>query len=142
VIRPDGVDVQISSPATDQLGRSGVGGNVDNKYFETLSSSLLVTLMTIGGSAALDSVRKAQTTSTSNTTDNQGNVTTTQTGETTDLAVLEGVENLSDISKKLAGSLISAKPTITIDQGTRVKVFVNKDIIFPSGTSSGTRFIN
>ena len=37
LIRPDAIDIQINSPASDQFGRSGVPGSVDNKYLKKRS---------------------------------------------------------------------------------------------------------
>ena len=45
VIRPDGVSVQIGSPATDPLGRAGLDGKVDNHFFTRFGGSILLSVM-------------------------------------------------------------------------------------------------
>src|SRR5690606_144422 len=45
LIRPDGVSVNIGSYGTDDLGRSGLGGVVDTKFFERFGSSVLLSLI-------------------------------------------------------------------------------------------------
>lgn len=134
VIRPDGVDIQIDSEGTDQLGRAGMTGIVDNKYLELFGNSLLVSAVTIGGSILLNSVQEAQTVSTSTSTGSAatgGGTTTTQTASPTDASVMQAAQNLSDTAKKLVEGQ-STQPTIIVNQGARVKVFVNKDLIFPA----------
>jgi type IV secretion system protein VirB10 len=42
---PSGVVVDLGSPATDALGRAGVGGNVDNHWFERFGSALLLSVV-------------------------------------------------------------------------------------------------
>lgn len=133
VIRPDGVDIEISSPGTDQLGRAGSTGIVDNKYFELFSNSLLLSAVTIAGTSLLSKVQDSQPVSTTSSTSPTGESGSTQTGAATDTAVLQGVQNLGDVAKQVAkGS--STQPTIIVNQGTRLKVFVNKDLIFPEDT--------
>ncbi|WP_341808055.1 TrbI/VirB10 family protein [Wolbachia endosymbiont (group E) of Neria commutata] len=48
VILPHGIDIAISSPGTDELGRAGVAGIVDNKIASSLFSSILLAGVSIG----------------------------------------------------------------------------------------------
>ncbi|APR97950.1 TrbI/VirB10 family protein [Wolbachia endosymbiont of Folsomia candida] len=48
VILPHGIDIAISSPGTDELGRAGIGGIVDNKIASSLFSSILLAGVSIG----------------------------------------------------------------------------------------------
>ncbi len=131
VIRPDGVDIDIASAGTDQLGRAGMTGIVDNKYFELFSNSILVSALTIGGSIAVNKIQKAQTTTSSTTSNTDGSSTSSQTGSATDATVLQAAQGMSDtLSKVMQG--YSTNPTIIINQGARIKVFVNKDLVFPA----------
>ncbi len=41
LVRPDGVSIQLASPATDSSGRAGVGGKVNSHFFGRLGSALL-----------------------------------------------------------------------------------------------------
>ncbi len=141
VIRPDGVDIKIDSGGTDQLGRAGMTGIVDNKYFELFSNSLLVSALTIGGSIAIDKVQDSQTTTSSTTTETDGTTTSTSTGGTTDSAVLQATQNLTDTLGSVAKGY-STQPTIIVNQGARIKVFVNKDLIFPESVANKGASIN
>jgi type IV secretion system protein VirB10 len=48
IILPHGIDIAISSPGPDELGRAGVAGIVDNKIASALFSSILLAGVSIG----------------------------------------------------------------------------------------------
>ncbi|MCM1001697.1 TraB/TrbI/VirB10 family type IV secretion system protein [Wolbachia pipientis] len=48
IILPHGIDIAISSPGNDELGRAGVAGIVDNKIASALFSSILLAGVSIG----------------------------------------------------------------------------------------------
>ncbi|MGL9717649.1 MAG: TrbI/VirB10 family protein [Wolbachia sp.] len=48
IILPHGIDIAISSPGTDELGKAGVAGIVDNKIASALFSSILLAGVSIG----------------------------------------------------------------------------------------------
>lgn len=127
MIRPDGLDIMIGSPGIDSLGRGGVEGIVDNKYTEMFSAAVLTSLVTIGTAAAGDALDSNGSTTT--TTNANG---TTTTGTTTGSAVQGGVSSLGNVGTQIVNSFLDLRPTITIDQGTQINVFVNRDLIFPS----------
>lgn len=45
LIRPDGVSVELASPALDQSGAAGVPGAVDRHFFQNFGSSLLLSVV-------------------------------------------------------------------------------------------------
>jgi type IV secretion system protein VirB10 len=141
-IRPDGVDIAIESPGTDQMGRSGVTGFVDNRYFDIISNSILLSAVTIGGSILVDKITDTQQTTTSTTTNTDGSTTSTSSGTATDAAVLSGVEDLGSIAGKIAGSMLDDRPIIIVQQGELINVFVNRDLHFPPSTTGNTQFVN
>ncbi len=135
IIRPDGVDIAIGSPGIDPLGRAGVSGIVDNKYFETFSAAILTSLISVGVAVLADSTIDDPNTTRTNT---DGSSTTT--GSAGAEAASQSVRNLGDIGKSVVEGLIDGRPTISIDQGTRVNVFVNRDLFFPD-RSGGNVFV-
>jgi type IV secretion system protein VirB10 len=52
ILTPDGVSVDVGSPATDQLGRGGLAGSVNTHFFERFGSSLLLSVISAGTAAA------------------------------------------------------------------------------------------
>ncbi|NDF13478.1 MAG: TrbI/VirB10 family protein, partial [Proteobacteria bacterium] len=133
VLRPDGVDMVITSPGADQLGRAGVEGKVDNKYLEIFSNSILFSTLSVAFAYGAEKATGAGGVNEKENT--SGSVTTS--GTPTDLAVADAVDNFGNTVKSISSDLVSTKPTITVDQGTRVKVFINKDVVFPKEFETG-----
>ncbi len=133
VIRPDGIDIMLRSPGTDQLGTAGVGGEVDNKYLEIFASAFLVSAINIAVGYGTDQLDPSTQTETTNT-DGSRTRTTTATQE----AGREAVDLFGAAGNKLVEGFLNLKPTITIDQGTRINVFVNRDLVFPSGLAANS----
>ncbi len=132
LIRPDAVDITINSPSTDQFGRSGVGGSVDRKYLQIFNNSILLSLITVGTALAADEITGARDqVSTSN---NSGSTTTTT--NSTNLATQEVIRNISTVAKNILQDALDNNPTITIPHGSRIKIFVNQDLIFPEESES------
>lgn len=107
---PEGVIVDLASPATDALGRAGIDGTVDNHWGQRIGAAFLLSIVkdAIGYATAVNG-------SDSSTT---GNVyqNSTQTGESMADTILKQTINIP--------------PTIERAQGTRVKVFVARDLDF------------
>ncbi len=127
VIRPDGIDIMIRSPGTNQLGTAGVEGVVDNKYLEAFSSAFLVSAINIAVAVAIESIDDSEASSTTNT---DGSVTTN--ADTTTEAGIQAVDLFGSAAENLIDGALNISPTITIQQGKRVNIFVNRDLVFPS----------
>jgi type IV secretion system protein VirB10 len=137
VIRPDGVDLDLTSPGVDNLGRAGTNGMVDNRYFEIFSGAMLTSVFTIGMAAVAQSITGAE--ATTSTQDPSGGQT--QTGDPTSAAIQEAVTNMAGTAQRVLGGLIDARPLITVDQGTPVNVFVNKDLEFPDEVTQRIKLV-
>jgi type IV secretion system protein VirB10 len=103
VIRPDGVTIQIGSPAADPLGRGGLEGKVDRHFFTRFGGSILMSVLN-AGVAAVSNVR----------TNSQIYI-----GSATEAA------NLANSAKPSTTS-----PTIQTPQGAPVTIFVARDLDF------------
>jgi type IV secretion system protein VirB10 len=141
VIMPGGIDIMIDSPAVDTLGRAGVDGVVDNKYFETLGNAILLSTLNIAVSKAATKITDAQSTRTVTQQDPSGGVITTQEGSPQDFAVQQAIKDFGETTKNLMQESTKLQPTIYVDQGSLIKIFVNKDLIFPSNLVN-TRIVN
>lgn len=137
VIRPDGVDVALNSPGIDALGRGGAGGFVDNKYFEAFSTAIFTSSLDVGFAALGDSLfgNQQQTT----TTGPGGG--TSVTSSPTATAMQQAISNLGSVGQAIVNSTVNLEPTIHIDQGELINVFVNKDVMFPTGGMNNAGFI-
>jgi type IV secretion system protein VirB10 len=131
LIRPDGVDMAITFNASDQFGRSGISGDVDNKYSALVVNSMLTSILAVGGVAAAQKLLggggQANTTTTNPT---QG--TTTTTGSAANQAIYDVSKTIIDTVGQVIGSSLNSKAVISVPQGTRITVVVNSDIKIPS----------
>lgn len=104
LIRPDGATISLDSPASDQLGRAGVKGRVNTHFGERLLGALLQSTIDFGVLAA-------------------SRVVSSNNG------VIVALPNAA----QSAGSQIvqpAPKPTLKVKHGTRVAVFVARDLDF------------
>lgn len=142
IIRPDGIDVLIDSPGVDTLGRAGVAGTVDTRFMEIFGNAVLLSALTVSGAYILETITGATETTNSTTTSSDGATTSSNTGTPTSFAISEAATSLSDTAADIVAGTVSTQPRITVPQGTRIKVFVNSDLVFPSSVSRNVRFIN
>ena len=108
LIRPDGASILIGSPGTDLLGRAGLAGEVDKHFFEIFGSSILLSLIDGGIQVAAASASDTTTSTTIN----------------------QGGNDLSRAAEIALRNSINIPPTIHVDQGTSIQVFVAKDLDF------------
>jgi type IV secretion system protein VirB10 len=105
---PTGVVVQLDSPGTDELGRAGVTGTVDNHFWARFGAALLVTVI----DGALQGVAERQETS----------------GSTVVLNPQGGQQVIDGILR----ATIDIPPTVSVNQGARIQVIVARDVDFRS----------
>jgi type IV secretion system protein VirB10 len=108
---PTGVVVDLASPGTDELGRAGLPGHVDNHFWDRFGAAILISV--IDGS--LQAVASSQQRQGSDSNNVVLNPTT-------------GGDVLTEVLK----STISIPPTVIKNQGDRVQVLVARDIDFRS----------
>jgi type IV secretion system protein VirB10 len=109
---PLGVTVDIDSPATSQLGESGVEGYVDNRWGERIGAAMLLSLID-------DSVKMV--------IQNQANDTQADT-----IVLPSATANTSKLAEKVLESTISIPPLIYQNQGGIVGIYVARDVDFSS----------
>tara|TARA_R110001606_G_scaffold395760_3_gene568773 strand:- start:10314 stop:11708 length:1395 start_codon:yes stop_codon:yes gene_type:complete len=113
IIMPDNQSVQISSFGGDALGRSGTTGKVNNHFFRRLGAAALISTISAIPSALQD--------------DSGDGGVTISTGGSTDPAT--GMSNaVSGATESAIGKYVSMPPTITVNQGTRITVMVDRDL--------------
>ncbi len=140
VIRPDGIDIKVSSPGIDDIGRSGSAGDVDNHILRNFTTAMMVSLINIGVAEYADSNGSSNSTSTT-TTNTDGSTTNTDDSSTVDQAYDDAIDNISSIGTDVIDKTKDMPPTITINQGTSLKVFVKQDLVFPGRSANLTRLV-
>lgn len=111
LIRPDGVTINLQSPAADALGRAGIRGKVNSHFFERFGGAILQSALDIG--VGLGTRRIAG-----------GTVIVGLPGSTTSLPRVD------------PNATTEIKPTVTVKQGASVSVFVARDLDFSSVSNS------
>jgi type IV secretory pathway VirB10-like protein len=137
IMRTDGIDVNLAETpfgATDQLGRAGIHGIVDRKYLELFSSSALLSILTVGGAIIAEKISDEDNpTTSSTTTNNDGSITNTTNRSASDEAILSAVQRMGNSVGGAIDSAYGKAPTLIVAQGTRVRVYVQADVVFPKG---------
>jgi type IV secretion system protein VirB10 len=105
---PSGVIVPLASPGTDELGRSGLAGEVDRHFFERFGAAMLVSVIEGAVQAGVQSSRG-------------GNG-----------AVIVNPSSTQDVMTEVLKNTIAIPPTVTKRQGDRVQVLVARDLDFRS----------
>lgn len=117
IITPTGIDVNMSSPGIDNLGGSGVPGYYDAHWGKRIGSALLISLLS-------DAFKyEAAEHGPRSTTISNGVVTQTPFESNT----AQTIQNLADQAVREAAN---RPPTVTINQGTVIYVYVTKDVDF------------
>jgi len=104
---PTGVAVPLSSPGTDELGRSGLAGEVNRHFWDRFGAAILMTVI----NGAVQGVVNSQN----------------QSG-----SVVVSPSTSTDVMTEVLRSTVSIPPTITKSQGDRIQVFVARDVDFRS----------
>jgi type IV secretion system protein VirB10 len=102
---PTGVVVPLSSPGTDELGRSGLSGNVNRHFWDRFGAAILLTVINgvVQGAVA---------------SQNQGS------------SVIVSPSTTSDVMTEVLKSTVNIPPTVNKAQGDRIQVFVARDVDF------------
>lgn len=108
---PNGVIIDLDSPGTDALGRSGHSGFVDGHFKERFGSAILLSMIGDVGSYAANSA-------------NRGNKNQIQFGNT--------IGSSKDMANIALQNSIHIKPTLLKNQGEHINVFVARDLDFRS----------
>lgn len=102
LIRPDGVTMAIGSPASDTLGRGGIGAHVNSHFFERFAGAILQSALDVGVNLA------------------------TAAGGGSVIVALPGFQGQAGQIIQPA----QITPTLTVRQGTSISIFVARDLDF------------
>lgn len=132
VIRPDGIDLAIQSEGTDQLGRTGVEGLLDSKFWTQMGLAVLTSYIIPVAAQKLLNVNDnaVATTTTAASAGSGGTPATTSTGTVASQQLQDSTQQFQKLATEAIKNAIDVKPTVIIDQGTRINIYVNKDVVF------------
>jgi type IV secretion system protein VirB10 len=102
LLEPDGTDVAVGSPGTDDIGQAGLTGTIDRHFVERFGAAFLLSLI--------------------------GSATTASQGGNT--FVVNTSQGFGQVAQESLQDSINIPPTIYVDQGAAVQVFVSRDLVF------------
>lgn len=139
LIRTDGVDLSISFNASDQFGRAGIAGEVDNRYGNAIVNSLLTSTFVAVGAATMQKLL-APNQDGNNQVQTIGPIQGTLTTSTTasNQAIYDTSKAVVDTARKIVTDTLDTQPVIRVPQGTKVTVIVNADMKLPPLKKSQT----
>lgn len=114
---PTGVVVQLASPGTDELGRSGLPGYVDTHFWQRFGAAILISVIDGAIQAAVGS----------------------QNSSSGGSAVVYNTQGSHDVLTEVLRSTINIPPTVVKNQGERIQVFVARDLDFRPVYALGSR---
>ncbi|MDB5483944.1 MAG: type secretion system protein, partial [Caulobacteraceae bacterium] len=109
LLTPEGVSIDLGSPAADELGRGGLAGETNTHFLRRFSSSILTTVITAGLAVAASG------------------------GGGSTAIILSSPATSAGATAPLARDL-DIPDTISVKQGAAIKVIVAKDLDFSSVT--------
>ena len=106
LLTPSGIVVNLSSPSTGSLGGSGIGGAIDSHFWKRFGGAIMLSFVNDFGNAL----------------SNMGNSSTfSSTQQAAQQMATESLKNT-----------INIPPTIIVNQGARIGIFVARDVNFSS----------
>jgi type IV secretion system protein VirB10 len=102
---PTGVVVPLASPGADELGRSGLPGEVSRHFWDRFGAAILLTVINGAVQGAVNSQNSAG-------------------------SVVVSPSTSTDVMSEVLRSTVSIAPTVTKAQGDRIQVFVARDVDF------------
>ena len=100
LLRPDGVSIALSSPGTDDLGQTGLTGDVNTHFFKRFGSAVLMSI--VGGLSSI--------------------------GDST--AVVLGAAGAQNAASTALQRDAAIPPTVKVPQGEPIRIFVARDLDF------------
>jgi type IV secretion system protein VirB10 len=105
---PTGIVVPLDSPGTDELGRSGLPGQVNRHFWDRFGAAILISTLDGAVQAAVESAGRGGG------------------------AVIYSPSPAESVITDVLKSTVNVRPTVTKRNGDRIQVFVARDVDFRS----------
>lgn len=119
IIRPDGASINIDDQAADVMGRTGLPGDLDTRFFEKYGSSLLTSVIAAAGDWALSG-------DSTSVTSPLGGTTQSMSGRAR--AGNRLGNDLDQLGQRMIQENVDLRPVLTVPQGTRLDIIPSEDI--------------
>ncbi|MEM8772418.1 MAG: type IV secretion system protein VirB10 [Pseudomonadota bacterium] len=105
LLTPQGVSIELASPATDTLGRAGLPGKVDRHFFQRFGAAIVLSVIDAGSAVLL--------------AENGADV------------VIGSSSQAQAIAAQSLSEQINIPPTVKVKQGKEIRIFLARDLYFP-----------
>lgn len=106
MLTPDGLSIDIQSPGSDRLGRSGLEGETHSHFFRRFGNAILLSVLNAGLQAAANA------------------------GSNNSSIIIGSSQQASNIASLALQKEIDIPPTVTVDQGSAINIFIARDLDF------------
>ncbi|ESQ87187.1 hypothetical protein ABAC460_20665 [Asticcacaulis sp. AC460] len=107
LIRPDGLSIQLASPATDDLGQAGMSGRVDSHFAKRFGSAMLLSVV--------------------------NGLSNVMSGKNSSTIVIGSSSGATGMIGEALSNDMKIPPTIKVPQGATIQVFAARDLDFNLG---------
>ena len=108
LITPDGVSINLGSPATDTLGRGGVAGETNTHFVHRFGAAILLSVIGAGLQALANQA----------------------SSNSVNAVIISSPQQANNVATVALQKDIDIPPTITVPQGQAIRVFVSRDLDF------------
>lgn len=116
--RPDGIVIDLGSPGSDTLGRSGMSGGYSSHFFKRFGAASLLSIIGAGAGIA------------GSPNSNSGGDFPTERDRAKGDAANRVSKSFEKASEKSLNKSMDIPPTVTINQGAKINIFVARDLSF------------
>lgn len=107
LLTPDGISINLGSPATDRLGRGGLDGETNTHFVHRFGAAILLSVISAGLQALAN-----------------------QNGTSVNAIVIGSPQEATNVATVALQKDIDIPTTITVPQGQAIRVFVARDLDF------------
>jgi type IV secretion system protein VirB10 len=107
LLTPDGISINLGSPAADRLGRGGLEGETNTHFFQRFGAAVLLSVVSAGLQALAN-----------------------QNGTSVNAIVIGSPQQATNVASIALQKDIDIPTTITVPQGQDIRVFVSRDLDF------------
>jgi type IV secretion system protein VirB10 len=132
IITPNGMDINLSNtPSSDALGRNGIPGYLDTNLSNNLINAFLVSVLGPYVAAKATGMANEQITN-NNNVNPSGGITTSSSSSVGAKVLTDGLDKFQTVAKNQLDKIYPPDvTTIYVDQGTKIDIIVQEDIVFP-----------
>ncbi len=131
VITPSGIDINLpATQSSDPLGRNGIPGYLDTNLTNNLINAFLVSVL--GPYLVTQASGSGKDPTPSPNNNNSGSNNSGTSGTVRGQVLTQGMQQFQSVASDQLNKIYPPGPTtVYVDQGSRIDIIIQKDIVFP-----------